>query len=391
MKWFINDGKKVIPGLMMMLVMGSVYSYSVFRLPIESYYQLSAAQSGVPYMLSLFFYAVFMGISGKILERIHLFKVMVAGVLFVALGWLVSYFANSLFVLSLGYGVFIGTGIGLIYGIPLMIITNQFEKNKGLYLGLILLGFGLSPLITAPLLQSLVENHGLHMTFLYMSALSLIILLVLSFFYIKDQPKEKKHVSAHIMETVKTKTFKLLYLQFFIATLIGLSIIGFSSTYAVTELNITFENAALFVSAFALFNGLGRVLYGFLADRYDITKLMSFSYVSLFLASALMIVFSDNIVAFSISFSIFWVNLGGWLAIAPVATSHFFGNESYAKNYGVLFSAYGLSALFGVVISGLLYDLFDGYQMIFIFFLLLAMIGLFLSHCLHKHMHIENQ
>ena len=72
MQWIKTDGKIVLSGIVMMLVMGSVYSYSVFRLPIEDYYNISSAQSGVPYMLSLFFYALFMGVSGKLLKTLHI-------------------------------------------------------------------------------------------------------------------------------------------------------------------------------------------------------------------------------------------------------------------------------------------------------------------------------
>ena len=37
---------------------------------------------------------------------------------------------------------------------------------------------------------------------------------------------------------------------------------------------------------------------------------------------------AGRMVIFTIAFSLFWLNLGGWLAIAPAATGIFFG----AKN-----------------------------------------------------------
>jgi MFS family permease len=215
MQWIKTDGKIVLSGIVMMLVMGSVYSYSVFRLPIEDYYNISSAQSGVPYMLSLFFYALFMGVSGKLLENTSHFKVMISGALFITLGWLLAFIGKNFVVLALGYGVFIGTGIGLIYGIPLMVITERYEKKKGLYLGLVLLGFGLSPFLTAPFMQWLLDSTGLHQTFLFMSLFTFAILMSLSLFYRHTKKSTNQKRPTPFIGILKTGKYQLLYSLFF--------------------------------------------------------------------------------------------------------------------------------------------------------------------------------
>lgn len=378
MKWLKNDGKKVIPGIIMMLVMGTVYSYSVFRLPIEDQFQVARSLSGFPYMISLLFYALFMFVSGHILEKVPAYRVMLIGILLISFGWMISFLSSNLFVLTLGYGVFIGSGIGLIYGIPLMIIAEEFPKKKGLYMGLILLGFGLSPFVTAPLLQELVYLVGLSMTFLFMSIISLVILFVLSLFYKSYNQKQIKDESASVVKTIKLGQFRLLFVLFFLATFIGLSVIGFTSTYAYESLNYSLIEAAFFVSFFAIFNGLGRVVYGYLMDRIDITIVIGISFILLIFSSLLNILFNDFPLIFIVTFMIYWFNLGGWLAIAPIATSILFGRKSYAKTYGVLFSAYGLSAIFGVYMTGYLLEQSENYQSTFILFFGLSLIGLIL-------------
>lgn len=380
MQWIKTDGKKVLPGIIMMLIMGTVYSYSVFRLPIENQYDISRSLSGLPYMISLFFYALFMSVSGFLLEKISAYKVMLIGIIMIFLGWLVSYLSANLFVLSLGYGFFIGSGIGLIYGVPLMIVTEQFPKKKGLYMGLILLGFGLSPLITAPLLQELIDMVGLSKTFLLMSIISLSLLLALSLFYKGYQHKQSKGQSNHLIQTVKQGTFIILYLLFFLATFIGLSVIGFSSTYAYETMDFSLLEAAFLVSLFAIFNGLGRVVYGFLMDRFEsISHVIAISFILMLIASLLNFFFWDNYIVFIFTFVLYWFNLGGWLAIAPITTSSLFSKNAYAKIYGVLFSAYGLSAIIGVYATGYLEEISGGYQSTFILFIVLSVIGLLLS------------
>ncbi len=385
MTWLKHDGKVVIPGILMMLVMGSVYSYSVFRLPIEDIFQLSASQSGIPYMLSLFFYALFMGISGKILERIPLINVMIAGIGCISLGWFIAYLGDSFFILSLGYGVFIGTGIGLIYGIPLVVITQQFPHKRGMYLGLVLLGFGLSPFITAPILQTLVAANGIQTTFLVMSIATLIILGALAYFYKDYKNESTHHTLTPFKETLKEPTYKMLYILFFIGTFIGLSVIGFSSSYAVSIHEYSLSEAAFFVSVFAIFNGLGRVVFGYLSDRYHLANIVLLSLVSLLISVLFIVFFTNSVVFFVIAFSIIWMNLGGWLAIAPAATSQLFGQLAYARNYGILFSAYGLSALSGVYITGAMIDYFGNYESVFILFGVLILCGIIINMVFKRH------
>jgi len=80
-----------------------------------------------------------------------------------------------------------------------------------------------------------------------------------------------------------------------------------------------------------------------------------------------------------ICFAALWLCLGGWLAIAPTATTTFFGVKNYAKNYGVVFFAYGIGAILANIISGQSKDLFGTYNIAFIITACLAAAGILLS------------
>jgi MFS family permease len=80
-----------------------------------------------------------------------------------------------------------------------------------------------------------------------------------------------------------------------------------------------------------------------------------------------------------ISFIGFWLSLGGWLAIAPTATATFFGMKNYARNYGVVFFAYGLGAIIGGIISGQAKDVFGTYTVAFYPTAVLSVVGLVLA------------
>ena len=65
-------------------------------------------------------------------------------------------------------------------------------------------------------------------------------------------------------------------------------------------------------------------------------------------------------------------------AIAPTSTLKLFGLWHYSQNYGVIFTAYGIGAIIGVLSSGLLFDLFGHYEYIFYYIIALAVVGLIL-------------
>jgi MFS family permease len=85
---------------------------------------------------------------------------------------------------------------------------------------------------------------------------------------------------------------------------------------------------------------------------------------------------SANPVLYFIAFAIFWPNLGGWLAIAPAACSYFFGKKNYTKNYGYLFTAYGVGAVIGNLLSGRIRDIMGTYYFVFYPTLILAALGI---------------
>jgi MFS family permease len=87
---------------------------------------------------------------------------------------------------------------------------------------------------------------------------------------------------------------------------------------------------------------------------------------------------------YTLSFIGFWLCLGGWLAIAPTATATFFGMKNYARNYGVVFFAYGVGAIIGGIISGQAKDVFGTYTYAFYPTAVLAVVGMVMAFVLLK-------
>ncbi len=374
----------LIFGILIMMCLGTVYSYSVLRLSVERHYVVGSILGGLPYMTSLAFYAIFMFLTGRHLERFDPRMVLITGGLLVSLGWILSAFAPNIYALTLTYGVISGAGVGIAYGVPMTAISKWFPEKKGLFVGLVLVGFGLSPVVTAPLIRQLIDAFGLQSTFLSIGASFgiLIPLLSLPFRYpeLSAGAVEGAEVTSSsgldTRDMVKSKGFKALYLNFVIGSMIGLMMVGLTMAAGTVMIGLASSEVTSLMVLFALFNGAGRPIFGLITDRFSSKRAMLLSYLLILAAALLMLTAKEgDSLKYALSFSTFWFNLGGWLAIAPTSTSAMFGSRSYSRNYGVVFTAYGIGAIAGVLASGLLLDVFGSMANVFFFVSFLCILG----------------
>lgn len=372
-----------------MLLLGTVYSFSVFRVVLEETLGIGPSASGLPYMVSLASYALAMFLAGRRLDRYPPAFWITTGGLLISAGWILSSFTNSLFWLTIFYGLISGTGVGVAYGVPMRVVSLWFPEKRGLAVGVVLLGFGLSPLLTAPVAELLIERFGVMPAFRIMGLCFGIALPLLAL--LQKNPPGKVcstgNMASDSPETLESagrrllrdRRFWFIYLNFFIATMIGLLLIGLTAGIGSDYIMLATYQVVWLISLFAIMNGLGRPLFGWLTDHMLAKWVMRLSYILILIAAVMMILARPGqVLLYGVSMSIFWMNLGGWLAIAPTATLRVFGEIHYSRNYGLIFTAYGGGALAGVSTSGLLLDLFDNYRVLFIFIIVLAVMGLLL-------------
>ena len=366
----------IISSIIMMLMMGTVYSYSVFRIHIESKYEIGTLLSGIPYMTSLFFYALSMMVSGRLINTKNLRRMVVTGTILIAGGWFISGFAQSFVLLVLSYGVLLGTGVGMVYGVPIFIVQKLFPKRSGYMAGLILLGFGMSPLLTAPLANSLISLQNLETTFLIFGLLTMIIQLPLSFvFIVKEYPDFKKEFVEKSLH-LHLKPFKRIYAMFVIATTIGLMMIGLSYQIGVIHYAFQVREVTLSLSLFALGNGVSRPIFGKIMDKKGFHFAVRLSLALMAIAAILGLVNQgEHLILYMVSFGLFWFNLGAWLSIVPATIKEFYGVKQYAKKYGVMFTAYGIGSILGTLFSGTIMDLLGWTTYLYVLILVLILIS----------------
>lgn len=374
-------------GIVVLLCLGTVYSWSIFRTPLQDLLGISATESLLPFTTLLVVFAILMPITGFYIDRFGSRLVTAIGGVIMGLGYILSSFAGNITALVLTYGVIAGIGVGIAYGVPLAVVARWFPERKGLAVGLTVIGFGLSPLITAPLARNLIATRGVLPTFIILGiAFTLIILLIALTMKMPpagwaptgNTPQQANvTLAATSQPLLQSRSFYGLWLCYVIGTFVGLASIGIASPVAQEIIQLDPNTAALSVSLFAIFNGLGRPFFGWFTDRFSARTAAIASYVLIIIGSIMMLNASAGQTAsYLIAFCLFTFSLGGWLAIAPTATLMLFPAKDYAKNYGIVFTAFGVGALLGTLLAGRLRDLVGSYTAFFYPTMALAAVGM---------------
>jgi MFS transporter, OFA family, oxalate/formate antiporter len=368
----------VLVGAVIELCLGAIYAYSVFKGPLATYFDSVGDKPTdtamlLPFIVFLAVFALTMPLAGRPMERYGPRVVAAIGGVVMGLGWFLASLATDPMILALLYGVVGGTGVGLAYGCPIAVSTRWFPDRRGLAVGLTVLGFGFSALVTGALADQLIASQGGVMPTLRILGVVFLVIVVALSMLLRFPPKGWRPAGFTAPaavgggakqeflrgEMLRTGAFWGIWICYTIGTLAGLMAIGIAKPVG-TDLGVASATATTLVGVFAVFNGLGRPVFGGLTDRLGVRNVALLSFVMIG-SAALLLWLGWSQPAYVVAFCALWAGLGGWLAIAPAATASFFGTKDYARNYGVMFTAYGAGAIAGSVLAGQMKDVFGSY------------------------------
>lgn len=346
-KWI----KGIIPALLMHISIGSVYAFSLFFNPLKQYFSVDDLAIQSIFSLAIFFLGMSAAFCGNLVEKDISKSGKIGSILFIS-GFLLAGIAcetNTLWLMHLGYGVIGGCGLGLIYLTPCKAIMMWFPKNKGLAVGISVMGFGLGSTLASPIINNLLQYCSLTETFLLMGILYAFFLIIgISWlekpknYPIKSSEKNKKFKYKKI---ISNPIFISLWVMFFCNIHCGLATISYA-TDILNAYNAKATIIPIVISVMGIFNGLGRISFSTISDRLENR---GFIFVGIALTPLLTMIPLESLGSAGICILLCLIAMiygAGFACIAPLL-SEIFGMSNISKIHGLVLSAWGIAGLTG--------------------------------------------
>jgi MFS family permease len=290
-------------------------------------------------------------------RRLMMIGIVMAGGALVGLGWISS--------LGMFYFFYLFNALGYVCGGPLpnqVLLTQWFDRSRGKAMGFAYLGIGIGGATVPWISHALIQHFGWQ-TALRILGFSIVAVAFPLAFLVKE-PRRTKTADRSQPISLKTAFQRP---SFYLLTLGSMcSIAAVSGTQQNLKLllsldrHFTQSDAAGILSLVLAFSIAGRLLIGWLADRFAKKYVMLLTYLLVAAGIPLLFVGTSRFVLYS-SAAIFGIGLGGDYMIIPLMTAEIFGIEILGRLLGVILTAGGIAEAAAPWFTGRLRDATGSY------------------------------
>lgn len=269
-------------GVVMQLLLGTVYAWSVFKAPFAETGMASATEVGYTFTILMAVVGLAAAFGGKFVDKAGARMVATMGVTLFAIGLLLAGVAAQIgnkWLLWIGFGVIGGIGNGLGYVTPIAVLVRWFPDKRGFITGLAVMGFGFGSVLMFFLAPQLLAKLGLANSFYAFGAIFFVVLVSAAQFFrnppegwkppVAVQQKAAAAASVPVADLSKALgmyQFYLLWVILFINVSAGLALISNLVPMAKEACGLTLAEAANISAITMVFNGLGRIIWASLSD-----------------------------------------------------------------------------------------------------------------------------
>lgn len=337
---------------------------TVLIMPLEEAFGWSRDQVSTAIAVNVLLYGLISPFAAALMERFGIRRVVMAALLTVGSGALLTTTMSSPWQMVLFWGVFVGVGTGSMALVFAATITNRwFVEKRGIVIGALTAAAATGQLIFLPLLSSVAVNHGWKWVSIIIGSAA-IAFIPLIFLLLRESPEKHglrpygasenwvptprsttpagKLAMSTLIQGAKLKDFWLLVFSFFVCGLSTSGLIGTHFIPAAHDHGMMEVMAASLLALIGVFDVIGTIFSGWLTDRIDPRKLLFFYYflrgLSLFL---LPLILFKTVHPSTLVFVIFYGL--DWVATVPptiMLCRNVLGLERGTVVYGWVFAAH---------------------------------------------------
>ena len=365
-RWF-----QLVASLIAMIMIANLqYAWTLFVKPMQSATSWKLSEIQYAFTLFILFQTWVQPAQGFLIDRLgpRLFTTL-AGVL-CGVGWAGLGLVTTLPMLYTLY-VVAGVGAALVYGGCMGSALKWFTKERGLAAGIIAAGFGGGTALFIPVIASLIKNDGYKTAFLYTGIFQGVMILFVAQFlrHPPVAPVAKPATAAstgpmlgrhHFTtgEMLRTRRFYVLYAMFVMMSTGGLLVTA-NASFIASAWGIPAAALVLATSLNAIANGGSRIFWGWVSDRTGRELAMGVAFA--LQAVCLVLVLTVGRLSgtlFTVTLVATFFTWGEIFSLFPSLVADYYGTKSATANYGIMYSAKGVSSIIAGGIAAMLFERF---------------------------------
>lgn len=367
--------RQMIAGLVCMGAISSPqYVWTLFTPVLKTDFSTSSAALQITFSLLIVLQTLFSPIQGWIARHVSPRTLIMAGIVLTGLSWVASAQVHSLTMLYLTYGGLGGVGTGIVYVGVVSLLMQWFPKNRGMAAGAAAAGYGMGAMLTTFPISHLLAATDWRNTMMVFGVIMAVVGVVAACFLkvpesvsTPDAPEATGYLTSYVVRT------PLFWLMFFMMATMATS--GLMVTSQLAQIGTDFGVAHLTILGMAalplamtldrIANGVTRPLFGWVSDHLGREQTMAFAFSLEALALTCWLALANHPVAFVLLSGIVFLGWGEIFSLFPATLTDTFGTRDASRNYGLLYMAQGVGAVFGGPLAAWLHQASGNWHMVF--------------------------
>ena len=367
------------------LTMGTRQTMGLFLSPMNTSTGLGVGSISLAFAFGQLWWGLTQPFAGAVADRVGTGRVLVAGVVLVALGTFITPFMTTTAGLIFSIGVLAAGGAGMAGPSVLMAATTRLvpAAQRGIATGMVNAGGSFGQFLMAPLAIGLSAAMGWAGAMQVLGLLVLLALpaaLVLKGNALQGAPVGQKRLTAReaITEALRLPSFLMLCAGFLVC---GFHV-AFLATHlpgVIAECGLPPQVGAWALATIGLFNIFGSFGMGWAVGRWRMKSLLVLVYATRSIAITLFLLAPKNEMTVLIFAAVMGVSFLSTVPPTAGLVAKFFGTANMAMLFGIVMLAHQVGGFFGAWLGGRVFEATGSYNLVWYIDIALA-VGAALVH-----------
>jgi len=385
-------GNRVFFGWWLLLGVSSGYmalvGVQVYTLPLfypELIREFGWSTEGVTRAATIFFLtgAIITPFVSSLYDRYSVRRFMIGGAIATILGLFAYSSLQTLTQMTIIYVVLALAQVCSGQVPTMLVVTRWFKRYRGIAIGITLMGTSVGGAVFPLVVKYVMERGSWRDAIFVLMIICAVMMVVPLIFLIRSRPEDKGlqpdgiqietekadmpvqqalAVGPTLHQAVRMPAFYLLAFATGALWFCMNGIVQHQTIFMNMELGVSKDTVPVIISAIFWFAITGKLLFGFLSDRFDKTIMMFIVVINLILGlSILRFSSADNPISLYGYAAVFGIGFSGTFTMIQMVIADFFSGQSYGKILGILTMVDVSSGGIGITVIAKMQSAFNSY------------------------------